>query len=399
MLKDCFSALKELDKLGMKFGTRRTRELLNALGSPDKHLKTVHIAGTNGKGSVAEYMSRILIAAQKKVGTFTSPAVFDFAEQVKINGKNLSDEKLSRYIDEAAEAANFKATSFEVLTCAAILAFFKEGCEYAVIECGMGGRDDATNAISKKELALITSIGLEHTKYLGGTIESICAHKAGIIKNCPAAASALQPPEALAFFKKNGIYVVDKPQNIASNSDGQTFLYGGEQYKIKMFGYVQPYNAALAIEGARRLNIDEAHIKEGLENSFIGGRIEYIKKSDCEYILDGGHNPSGIEPLARFVKERFKGGATLIFGCLSDKDIDGNLRLLSDKFERAVMVIPDSPRAMDGDKMFAALKKFFKITERAESVTAALENAKGQVAVSGSFTLMKEAHEWIEKRS
>ncbi len=399
-MDSAFSALEKLNSRGMKFGTEETARLLKALGSPESGLKIVHIAGTNGKGSVAEYISQILIADGKKTGVFTSPAVYSQEEQIRVNGEPLSPQSIKNYIDSVMNVANGETTSFEALTAAALVAFEKEGCEYAVIECGLGGKLDATNAIKNKELALIASIGKEHTRYLGDSIQSICEHKAGIISNCPAVASALQPPEALAFFKKRGIYIADKPIKILkSELSGQQFTYGGEEFSIKMNGFAQPYNAALAIEGARILKVGENAIKNGLATAFLGGRIEYIKRGKGEYILDGGHNPSGTLPLANFIRESFGGKKTLIYGCLSDKDIDGNLKPLEGLFEDVICVRPDSPRAMDGDRIVNTAKKYFDRVRMAESLERALISARGRVVVSGSFTLLKEAREWIEKRS
>ena len=154
---EVLSTVFSLSGRGMDFGTERTRKILNALDCPDKKLKIIHIAGTNGKGSVAEYITRILIAAGKKVGTFTSPAVFDYLEQFRINGEPIDKELYARAFGQAAKCAN-GATQFEVETAGALYAFALAGCEYAVVECGLGGTYDATNAIFRKEVAVIASI-------------------------------------------------------------------------------------------------------------------------------------------------------------------------------------------------------------------------------------------------
>ena len=396
-MKDVFYRIDALNSVGMKFGTNATRTLLDALGSPDRGLKIVHIAGTNGKGSVAEYVTQILISSGKKTGTFTSPAVYDYFEQFRIDGTPIAEDRLSGYFERAYAAANGRATAFEVMTAGALLAFKEEGCEYAVIECGLGGRDDATNAISNKELALITSIGLEHTAYLGGSLQEIAAHKAGIIKNCPAIASNLQPPEAREFLKNYGVRFADRNLQIIGND---RIIYANERYTLAMCGLAQPYNAALAIEAARALKIPETAIKKGIETARIIGRIERIECLGNVYILDGAHNPPAMQILAEYLKKTYKNERlTIIFGCLSDKDVVGNAKALSELNAEIICVKPDSPRAMQFEKIYRTFAAQFSRVSAAESVTDALKPASGTVVVCGSFTLLKEAKEWIEKRS
>lgn len=378
--KEILAALQNLSARGMDFGTARTRAILDKLGCPDKKLKIVHIAGSNGKGSVAEYMTEILKAAGKKTGTFTSPAVYDYFEQFRIDGVPLDEELFCRAFTRCLEVAD-GATAFEVETAGALYAFALAGCEYAVVECGLGGTYDATNAVFRKEVALVTSVSLEHTAILGNTLESICKHKSGIIKNCPSVISGLNSKEVLSFFKNLGSVVADKP-------------YCG----VTMQGSAQPYNAAVAIEGAKILKIPEDAIYAGVKRANLCGRLEVITSGGRRYVLDGAHNPAGFKPLADFIKG-FKGEVEIIFGCLSDKDIEGNLSQLSPLAKRITAVECDSPRAMNIEKIYAACRKYFDDVKMAESVARALENSDcGTVVVCGSFTLLKGAKQWIEKR-
>ena len=371
------------------FSTQPTRELLDALESPDKKLKIIHIAGTNGKGSTAEFFTRILIAAGRKVGTFTSPQIYSYYDQFRIDGKEIPPETFERYKSRVAKVST-GASGFEIDTAAAIYAFFKEGCEYAVIECGMGGRDDATNAVYKKELAVITSISLEHTAYLGNSLKDICAHKAGIIRDCPAIINAHQCDEVKEFFK--GCKFADKTGEI---SDGG-FIYDGKEYKLSAVGCLQPYNAACAIEGARLLGIGEDAIFKGIKECKPRGRMEKFEVAGKTYILDGAHNPEAFVPLERYLKSTHK-NRTIIFGCLGDKDIDGNLAHLT--ADGIIAVKCPSPRTRSAEEVAAHCRKFFKNVEKAESVAEALEEADAEeIIVCGSFTLLEEALEWIEKR-
>ena len=366
-----------------------TRTILDGLGSPDKKLKIIHIAGTNGKGSTAEFFTRILLSAGKRVGTFCSPQIYSYYDQFRIDGENILPEVFQSYRAQAVRYAQ-GASEFEIDTATAIFAFFKEGCEYAVIECGMGGLNDATNAVYKKELAVITSISLEHTGYLGSTLREICTQKAGIIKNCPAVINACQPEEVKEFFK--GCIFADKIEEIYDGG----FVYDGRKFTLFAEGCLQPYNASCAIEGARILGIDEGAVYDGIKKSVPRGRIERIQAGGRTYILDGAHNPEAFVPLSGYLK-RESADRTIIFGCLNDKDIDGNLSHLSGR--RIIAVECPSPRTRSAKDVEEHCRKFFKNVERAESIARALETADGdEIVICGSFTLLKEALEWIEKR-
>lgn len=395
-MNSVFSAVANLNGGGIRFGTAATRNLLNKLGSPDNDLKIIHVAGTNGKGSTAEYISRVLIAAGKRTGTFTSPMVQSFFDQFKINGNPMEEQILAPYFSAALAAAD-GATSFEVQTAAALAAFLGEGCEYAVVECGMGGKYDATNAINHKLVAVISSIGLEHTAVLGGTYAQICAHKAGIIQNCPAVVNALQPREVRQYFAPLGVIFADNGLKILhSGIDEQEFLYGAEHYRLRMPGTAQVYNAAAAIEVAKLLNIDKRHIYSGLLQARLAGRLQILHSRGNTYIVDGGHNPDGVAPLAELLGKFSSQDVTLIFGSLSDKDINGVLTRLSGLASRVYSVRPPSPRSSCLNTQTAVCKKYFAAVEQLNSVTDALKKASGVVAVCGTFTFLKEALNWIE---
>ena len=402
-LKEVLKRLEGLSVRGMDFGVERTRALLDGLGSPDKKLKIIHVAGTNGKGSVAEYLTRILLCADKTVGTFTSPAVYDYFEQYRINGENIDGDLFAEAFGAALSVADClaadggaHATRFEVETAGALYAFALAGCGYAVVECGLGGLYDATNAIAGKAVAVITSVSLEHTAILGDSIESICRHKAGIIKNCPAVASALQTDEAAAYMRGKRAIIADKPIKIIKSSQcGQTFLYGGCEFFTQMTGVAQPYNAATAIEAARLLKICDNAIYSGVKAAKLTGRLELLTANGNTYVLDGAHNPASFVPLAELLKST--GGAdAVVYGSLSDKDIDGNIAALKPYAGKIFIVMPDSPRAMNAEKIYAVCAKYKIPAEVCKSVSAAMEKARGTVAVCGTFTILKEAKRYID---
>lgn len=375
----------------MNFGLSRVDALLKKLSSPDRCLKIAHIAGTNGKGSIAEYLSRIIACEGKRVGTFTSPAVMSEWEQFRVNCEPIAPAVMSEYLDRCF-ALRGDCTAFEVLTAAALLAFKEQGCEYAVVECGLGGLNDATNAISHKEVAIISSIGLEHTAVLGNTIEEICYQKAGIVKDCPLIVNALQPDEALRFFKERNA-VIAVPTEIDDKT--QTFVYGGKRYQINYAGRVQIFNVATAIEAAHVLGMSERAIESGLRAAKLYGRMQVIRRNGNTYIVDGAHNPQAIGELAEFLG-RFE-NVSIVYGSLSDKDIAENLRILGTVASDVTAVQPNSIRAMNIETTLNECKRHFGSVKRADSVSEALVGLSGTIAVCGSFTLVKEALNWIEK--
>lgn len=314
--------------------------------------------------------------------------MYTYNDQFRINGVSLTDEKLNYYIGKAASAAQgVNASQFEIETAGIIYAFAEEGCEWAVIECGMGGLTDATNAVSHKELAVITSVSLEHTEYLGKTIKDICAHKAGIIKNCPAVVSGCVSGAAREYFEKLGVTFAEK-----SLSEG---------FEITAVGDAQRYNAATAIAVARALKIDESAIYSGVKAAYPEGRLQKITTKSGVYILDGAHNPQAFKPLAEYIKS-LGVKVKLVYGCLSDKDIDGCLSRLTGLVSEAVAVKPDSPRAMDIREITRACVSCFDKVKVKSSVADALEYLKacgGDVptVICGSFTLLKESLKRIEK--
>lgn len=399
---DIIDTLKNYQKQGSKFGTERARALLNALKSPDDNLKIIHVAGTNGKGTTCAYLTRIIKSSGKRVGAFTSPEVYSFAEQFCVDGAPLKEEVLSKYLTAAyreAMKAYDKPSAFDVLTAAALLAFSEEGCEYAVIECGMGGLNDSTNAINSKELAVLTSVSLEHTAYLGDTVEKICEQKAGIIKNCPAIVSAYQCEQAKKYFSSLGVkFAGERLEMLSSSALGQTFLYNGNKYFIRMHGEAQAYNAATAAEAALALGFSVKSIEEGLASTELKGRVEAINKGNVTYVLDGAHNPASFAPLTEYVRA-FDGVKQLVYACLSDKDVKSIAPILCGVFDKIIVFAPDSYRAMDIESIYSAFSHCGKEIQRAGSVQDALGRARGDlIAVCGTFTVLKEAKDWIDKK-
>lgn len=399
---DIIEILKKYEQSGSKYGLERTRTLLKLFGNPDKKLKIVHIAGSNGKGSIAAFITNILIAAGLKVGTFTSPEVYSFADKFLFNGKAEKDY-IKYYLSEVYSLSltlEDKPTAFEIETVAALSSFAAAGCDYAVVECGLGGKDDSTNAIGQKSVAVLSSISLEHTAILGKDIEQICKAKAGIIKDCPVVISALQTEHGRQFLHRFADGFAGDGLEITSRTpEGQTFKYKGAEYFIRLSGDAQCYNAAVAVEVARILGIGDCQINAGLILTKPSGRCERLEKGGVKYILDGSHNPAAFPPLIQTLSLE-SGKKSLVFGCLSDKDVDSAASILSPAFDEIFIFPPKSCRAMDTDKMFSAFEKSGagNKVKCVNNVSEGLERASGKVvAICGSFTILKEAKEWIER--
>lgn len=393
--------IKNYETAGSKYGLDREKYLLRALGNPDAKLKIIHVAGSNGKGSVCAYLTGILREAGRSVGTFTSPAVYQFNEMFALNGQAADDGTVDKYLRIAYEFAltmSDKPTAFEIETAAALKMFADEGCEYAVIECGLGGLNDSTNAVAGKELAVITSVSLEHTALLGGTIPEICRQKGGIVKNCPLICSARLPREAKEYFGARGaIFAGEGLKILFASPYGQTFAYGGNIYKIRMAGSAQAYNAAVAVGCASVLGLPGDAVVRGLAGAYIAGRVEVVRRKGKTFILDGSHNPESFGPLKEVLRTVGR-PVSLVFGCLSDKDVETIAAGFAGMFDEIITVTPPSYRAMNGARIYQAFAPYCENVTAAFGLAAALGAAQSPtVVVCGSFTILKEAREWIER--
>lgn len=385
---------------GSKFGTERTRRLLNALGSPDKKLKIIHVAGSNGKGSVCAMLTSILVAAGKRTGTFTSPFVFDPRGQFCIDGSPADMLALKAAAAEVACAAEDLPDSpseFEKDAVTALALFAGEGCEYCVLECGLGGLYDATNAIRKKKLAIITSVSLEHTDVLGADIMDICRHKGGIINGCPALVPSNLPKEAEEYFVSLGATVVEAPQNITLSEEGTAFTFGGSAYFTPLFGEEQAYNATLSVTAARMLGLGQKEVSAGLARTSLNGRVQTVKRGGATYILDGSHNPAAFAPLLQ--RLAFESGQkTLVYTCLSDKHVKECAAILAPAFAEIILTPAPSVRAMDINMVKEAFLPYKNVRSCADIPSALAQATYKTVVVCGSFTPLKEALDWIEQR-
>jgi dihydrofolate synthase / folylpolyglutamate synthase len=357
-IRSALAKLYSLHQFGIKLGLDSTMQLLEQIGNPHKELKCFHIAGSNGKGSTASFIASILMEMGFKIGLYTSPHFVRFNERIRINGIEISDVYISKFVSELEIYINkHEPTFFELTTALAFKYFEEENVDYAVIETGLGGRLDSTNVINPLA-SIITSISLEHTNILGDTIEKIAFEKSGIIKNnIPVITGILNSKAETVirnraaefecdYFPSKGFVEIKDSQVIVTTRNGQYSLY-----KTPLPGFHQLLNAALAVKVISEVMeltdqvVLSAGIQNVIENSKIQGRFE-IYSNKPKIIFDSAHNPEGIDSFVQeFQKESSSYGRRfLIFGVMKDKDYREMLRLISPLFTKIYLASMDYER-------------------------------------------------------
>ncbi len=378
-------------------GLHRIRELLALLGNPERNLKFVHIAGTNGKGSTAAMTASILNQAGYKAGLFTSPFIYRFHERIQLAGEQISDEDLVEvveYVQGFAETMAEPPTEFELVCGIAMEYYQRKKADIVVLEVGMGGLLDATNAIEAPEVAVITNIGLDHTDALGNTLEEIAAHKAGIIKPGCAAVTYRGTPGVEAVYEKLcaeldvPLYKADFDTLVRKSHslEGQVFDCGERKNLfLPLLGDHQMYNASVVLSVADALirrgwNITEAHIREGIATVTWPGRFDIVGR-DPLFIIDGGHNPQCIEALVKNIVDYLSGRRVIaLTGVLADKDYGEMFRPVMGLVERFVCVTPDSPRKLEAKLLAQYLREH---GAEAEGFDTMVDGVKQAVELAG----------------
>ena len=358
---------------GSKLGLDRTRELLGKLNDPQKELKFIHIAGTNGKGSTAAMLSSILEEAGYRVGLYTSPFINRFNERMQVNHQPIPDEELAaltEYVRPHADAMADSPTEFELITALAMVWFARQKCDIVVLEVGMGGELDSTNIIDVPEAAVIAAMGLDHVKELGPTMADIARAKAGIIKEGGRVVSYGGNPEAdevIAAVCRARNASLCQPDFSAIvpgdfSLEGQTFSYKGWRgLRIPLVGAYQMNNAAVVLETVEVLrqrgwNISDEAVRQGLADTRWPARFEVLRR-DPVFIVDGGHNPHGIRATAESLSRLFPGRKiTFVTGVMADKDVEHILGLIVPLADQFFTVRPDNPRAMDAGELAARIE-------------------------------------------
>ncbi len=385
-----------------RLGLERMRELLYRLGEPQKNLKYVHVAGTNGKGSTCAMVESVLRSAGYRAGFYSSPVIEDFRERIQINGEWIAEEALCRLTDlvrKTADVMESHPSQFEMVTAIGLLYFMEKHCDIVVLEAGLGGLYDATNVIDAPEVAVITNIDLDHTDYLGTTRAEIAENKAGIIK--PGADVIAYPgrSEVLSVIRQkceeNGcsLNVADfsRLQPLSHELTGQSFLWSKKksaidekdvsqqmEFQLPLIGTYQLHNAAVALTvievlQTRGWNISEEAMRAGMANVFWPVRFEVLRQHPL-FILDGGHNRQCAEAAEQSLRSFLPGiMPVLLIGMLADKDYSGALDVLLPLVGDCICVTPSNDRALPAPELAKIIQKKGHHAAVAASVPEALE--------------------------
>jgi dihydrofolate synthase/folylpolyglutamate synthase len=392
-----------LQKHGIKFGLSNSRRLMGLMGDPHLRFRSIHIAGTNGKGSTAAFLAGMLLAAGYRVGLYTSPHLVSFTERIRINNVPITEDRVidlaervrTRYESlPPAEGGGLTPTFFEVTTAMAFTCFAEERVDVAVVEAGMGGRLDSTNVITPM-VSVITNIDLEHTEYLGDTIEKIAGEKAGVIKPAVPVVTGAAQPEALRVIEQTAASAGSPVHRMPNDFGGvprsagqeQAFDYRGigmrlADLRIGMRGQHQIGNACLALAAAEciaqgGMAVPDAAIRTGLANAVWEGRLERVAERP-DIFLDGAHNPASARVLADAVRDLRQGyrHLVLVIGILMDKDCRGIVSQLAPLADRVIVTKPRYSRALDIQLLAAEIGAFHRTADAAGNVAEAIGLAR-----------------------
>lgn len=427
--EEAMKYITEVGNFGSNYGLERTYKLLEYMGNPEKSLKFIHIAGTNGKGSTTSMITEILMGAGYKVGMYTSPFIEEFEERIQINRNNIPKEKLASLMDEVKAAVDKviedgynHPTEFEIITVLMLLYFKKENIDFGVIEVGLGGTLDSTNVITPV-LQVITSISFDHTNLLGNTLEEIAGEKAGIIKSgiptviYPQKAEALKVIENKCSEMNSKLYIANcdnfKFENVVNEDRPYQLLkYNNEvDILLPLLGEHQITNlsvAMTAIEVLNNINITNIlldSIVKSIKNVKWKGRLEVLSKNPY-VVIDGAHNIQGIETLSRNIKKYFKyENLYLILGILADKDVQEMIKVIAPMAKKIYAVTPNSIRAELAEDLKREIIKYNENCEAyddyKEAYLTAINDANENdfVLASGSLYMIGDMRKIIKAKN
>ena len=392
---------------GMNPGLQRISALLSSFNEPQRSLRFIHIAGTNGKGSVTTALASICRAAGYKTGHYVSPYVLDFRERIQVNGQMIEKAALARLTKKVRMQSEKLAkqgvviTEFEFITAVGFLYFLEKGCDVVILETGLGGRFDATNVIPPPLCAVITSIALDHCGVLGNTLQQIAMEKCGILKpGSPVVTVPDQPAEALAVIRKTALErscpltVPPMPEPVAADIMGTRFLWQGREYFLPLPGQHQMQNMAAVLATVdvlreKGLAVSREAVRRGLSEVWLPGRCEVLSKEPL-VLLDGGHNPAGAKALTESLPPALKGSFTAVLGMLADKDVDGCLSYIGPWCKKIITVPVPNPRSMEPSALAALAGKYCSAVTAESSLDKALQTALfcgGPALLCGSLYL------------
>ena len=384
-------------------GLEHMRELMKRLGNPQDDLKYVHVAGTNGKGSVIAFLYSVLSGAGYRIGRYVSPTLYSYRGRMEVSGSRISREDFAAYITQVSDviAAMTKdgyphPTAFEIETAVAFLFFKKENCDLVLLEVGMGGNLDATNIIKNTLLAVLVSISMDHMSFLGNTLAQIAEKKAGIIKDGCRVVTARQKPEAMQVIER------------ISREHGQTIRYRGEEYEIPLAGVYQKENAVVALNALKVL--DELGFptaaeqkKEGLRTVNWNGRFTVICKKPL-FVVDGAHNPAAADMMAASIEHYFKGKRIIyIMGVFADKDYRSVIQKTAHFADRILTIqTPDNIRALPAGELAKTVSEYNPNVQAMDTIKDAVEEAfslageQDVIIAFGSLSFIGEMTDIVE---
>ncbi|MBQ2676470.1 MAG: bifunctional folylpolyglutamate synthase/dihydrofolate synthase [Clostridia bacterium] len=400
---------------GSKPGLERIALLLDKLGNPQNKLKFIHVAGTNGKGSICAYTASILQSAGYKTGLFISPYILDFRERFQINGEMIEESTLARLTEQLKAVVDTlndqdKPTEFELITALAMMYFEAESCDVVVLEVGLGGRFDSTNIIPTPLCSVIASISLDHIAVLGDTIDKIAFEKAGIIKNGGKTVcypiqqdSALNVIKSIASQRDNAFILPDvsSVQVTQQGFEGDKVRYGDLCFTLPILGKCQPYNAATAIEAVRcsGLKVSDEQIVNGIQQTQFPARCEVLRNNPL-ILIDGAHNPDGAYSLFELLtKTNTKPVA--VMGMMADKDVDSVMSILAPCFDEIYTVTVSNPRSMTANELKEIAEKYCSKVTAFDSQQMAIDTALSlnkDLCVCGSFYLAADVRNYLKNR-
>jgi dihydrofolate synthase / folylpolyglutamate synthase len=381
---DALAWLYSTQQFGIKLGLENTHRLLEALGHPESDSRFLHVAGTNGKGSVCAMLDSILRTAGHRTGLYTSPHLVNFRERIRVNGEMMPESEVARILTEIHDATSgwlHAPTYFEISTVLALRHFADAKTDYVVLETGMGGRLDATNAVMPL-VSVLTPIAMDHAQWLGNTLDAVAGEKAGILKPDVPAVSAPQRPIVVSVLEEYAV-ALGVPLR---------FVEAAAAMPVNLRGAQQSRNAALAIEAlhAARIDVTEEAIREGLATVVWPGRFQELGR----FVLDGAHNPHGSAQLAETWAEEFGDErAVVIFGALRDKDYAGMMIALAPISEEVWFVPVASQRGEKPERIAKTCPGRSRIFSSLDEALAAAEGQSRRVLVTGSLFLVGEVLE------
>lgn len=418
------SYIDESHRFGGEVSLKAITGFLARLGNPQDDLQFIHIAGTNGKGSVGAYLASVLQEAGYKIGRFVSPTLYAYRERIQINGNYIAREDFGRLMDpiagvieEIKKNQEPLPSPFEIETALSFLYFREQKCDLVLLECGMGGLNDATNVIKNTQLAVITSISMDHMEYLGESIGEIARQKAGIIKPGATVVTCLQRPEAAAVISSvcregRNLLAVGKAYDarvLKSDLEHMTFTYRGETWTIHLAGAHQLENAVLALTGIQALidrgyEISVQQIKDGLEKTRWNGRFTVLRENPY-FIVDGAHNPDAALKLKKSLDMYFPGKRKIfLMGVFKDKQYDKIAEILAPVADTVIaMETPDNPRALPAKQLAETVSSYNDRVLTAKSLEQAVElgfqTAKPEdvIVAFGSFSFIGDLTKIVSK--